>query len=515
MAARRLLYVTAEDHYLYRAAGGGLELEGRFSGDDLGITSFREHLLARPGGLFSVVADIACEDFHEEQIPFLRGSDRDAIVQRRLAQRYRDTRLATALSLGEAPSAERRNERLLLASFTNTQQLSPWLDALEDAGVRLAGVYSVPLLAPALAARLGVKGGRALVVTATRAGLRQCYVDNGRLRFARLERTIDMVPQALAMFVRSETQRLAQYLVTLRALPREGAPVQVLVVAPAGQREVFEQALPSDARLVFRTIDYAQALQSVKLRKLPEVSRAEALFLHLAATQAPREQFASRQDRRRYLVWQLQRGIVAAGVAGFAACALYGGAKWLEVMSLGDEAAAQQRQARAAAEQYERNTATFPVTQTSSENLKVAVVEFTRLAERSAAPDRSLAHLSQVLGRFPQMEVDGVVWSVGRPADRTTRAAAAGAPVKPEPAGDTAVILEVSGRVTAAQRTDYRGITAQVENFAAALATSGYQIVERKLPFDITSEGTLTGDIGATDTGEAPRFTIVLARPLP
>ena len=32
------------------------------------------------------------------------------------------------------------------------------------------------------------------------------------------------------MFVRSETHRLAQYLVTLRALPREGAPVQVLVV---------------------------------------------------------------------------------------------------------------------------------------------------------------------------------------------------------------------------------------------------------------------------------------------
>src|SRR3954469_11024342 len=269
MATRRILYVTAEDHYLYRSAGGALELEARFAGDDLGLTAFREHLQVRRGGLFSVVADLSGEDFHEEQIPFVRGSDRDAIVQRRLASRYRDTRLAAALSLGEVAGAERRNERLLLASFTNTQQLSPWLDALEEAGARLPGVYSVPLLAPALAARLGAKSGRALVVTATRAGLRQCYVDNGKLRFARLERTIDMVPQALAMFVRSETHRLAQYLVTLRALPREGAPVQVLVVAPPGQREVFEQALTSDARLVFHTIDYAQALQAVKLRKVP------------------------------------------------------------------------------------------------------------------------------------------------------------------------------------------------------------------------------------------------------
>ena len=50
--------------------------------------------------------------------------------------------------------------RLLLASFTNTQQLAPWLDALEEAGTRLSGVYSVPLLAPALAAKLGVRGAR-------------------------------------------------------------------------------------------------------------------------------------------------------------------------------------------------------------------------------------------------------------------------------------------------------------------------------------------------------------------
>ena len=57
------------------------------------VSAFREHLRGRPGGLFSVVADLSGEDFHEEQIPFLRGADREAIVQRRLAQRYRDTRL--------------------------------------------------------------------------------------------------------------------------------------------------------------------------------------------------------------------------------------------------------------------------------------------------------------------------------------------------------------------------------------------------------------------------------------
>jgi len=54
-----------------------------------------------------------------------------------------------------------------------------------------------------------------------------------------------------------------------------------------------------------------------------------------------------------------------------------------------------------------------------------------------------------------------------------------------------------------------------VQSLAGALAGSGYTLVRTQLPFDVTSEGTLTGDIGGSDSGEAPRFTIVLARGLP
>jgi hypothetical protein len=56
---------------------------------------------------------------------------------------------------------------------------------------------------------------------------------------------------------------------------------------------------------------------------------------------------------------------------------------------------------------------------------------------------------------------------------------------------------------------------AQVQRFAGALASSSYEVVATKLPFDITSEGTLTGDIGGGESNEAPRFTITLARRLP
>jgi hypothetical protein len=521
MAERRLLYFTADGHSAYRSAGRGLELEGRFAPGDTGLAEFRDYLKARRGALFAVVADLAGEDFHEDQVPFLRGSDREAVLARRLAQRYRDTRVAAALSLGYAMAGERKNERLLLASFTNTEQLTPWLDALDEAGVRLAGVYSVPLLAPALAARLGVRAGRAFVVTSDRAGLRQCYVEDGKLRFARLERVAEMAPEALAMFVRSETQRLAQYLATLRALPREGAPVQVLVVAPTGERAHFERTLVSDARLAFHTIEAADAAKAVGLSRIPEGTGAEALYLRMATKHPPREQFASRADTRRYFFWQVQRGIVVAGALGFAACAMVAGSRWNDAMGVRESAQLQSRQALEAARQYERITAAFPVTQTSTENLKTAVVEFQRIARQSGLPEQGFLHVSRILQLFPQMELDSVVWRVARSTDANAPKPAAapvapGATANPGAQSRLAVTMDISGRVNATQRNDYRGITEQVESFAEALSTSGYDLMRTQLPFDITPEGTLTGDIGGTgESGDAPRFTITVFRRLP
>src|SRR5436305_12586274 len=136
MAARRILYFTATEHLLSRRTFGRVGLEGRFAADDNGLAEFQASLADKAGALFAVLADLAGEDFHEEQIPLVRGGDREAVLARRLAQRYRDTRLAAALSLGQVLTPERRNERVLLASFTNTLQLSQWLDALEEAGTR-------------------------------------------------------------------------------------------------------------------------------------------------------------------------------------------------------------------------------------------------------------------------------------------------------------------------------------------------------------------------------------------
>lgn len=512
MSERLVFYFTATEHRLYRWSGGALGYEARFSADERGVDEFRQYLKRRKGALVHLVADLAGEDFHEDQIPYLRGRDRQTVIQRRLAQRYRDTRLAAALSLGYV-AEERRNERLLLASFTNVQQFIPWLDVLAEADARLSGVYSTPILAPALAARLGAGRGRSFVVSPNRAGLRQCFMENGRLRFARLERSAESTPETLAESVRTETERMSQYLATLRALPREGPPVRVIVIAPEGARARFEKTLVSDARFAFRTVGMADAARMVGLRGTPRDIGAEQLYLHLAVKQPPKEQFARSEDRHSFVLWRMQRAIVAAGALGLAACAAYAGVQWMERVNTHEQVDALQRDTRITQQQVQRITAAFPVTQTSTDNLKATVLEFRNIAARTASPEEALAVLSRALEQFPQIELDALAWSVGPPGAGGEAKSPSAQAAKPA-AADLWPTMEISGRVSPAMRADYRTITAQVQRFAARLdAEQDWQIVRTQLPFDITPEGTLTGDIGEAGGAErSPRFTIVIAR---
>jgi len=105
MSDRRVLYFSASGHQLYLWRGGNLEHEGGYAPDDSGVDEFRIFAKQHAKSLYYVLADLAGEDFHDEMIPWLRGSDRQAVIERRLAQRYRDTRLAATLSLGSVAVA--------------------------------------------------------------------------------------------------------------------------------------------------------------------------------------------------------------------------------------------------------------------------------------------------------------------------------------------------------------------------------------------------------------------------
>src|SRR5688572_10871649 len=136
MADKRLLYFTAQSVTAYKWKGGDLTADQVFSGSDEGVAAFGTYVSDSPKALYYMLVDLVEEDFSQESIPAVRGKDRRSLLDRKIAQRYRDTTLALALSLGTSMTGGRREEKVLFASFTNTQPFQPWLSVLRSRDAR-------------------------------------------------------------------------------------------------------------------------------------------------------------------------------------------------------------------------------------------------------------------------------------------------------------------------------------------------------------------------------------------
>lgn len=521
MPSKRLCYFTSQQVTVYRSEKGELHREGSFGMNEKGVAEFSRYVAGAPESLFYLLADVVEEDFFQENIPYVRGSDRRAVLARKLAQRYRDISLAMPISLGSETHAGRREERILYTSFTNTQLFQPWLEALRSRKARVVGVFSVALVAAALGKRLGFKASRYVMVSLQQAGLRQSYIESGRIRFSRISRVDLSDPRGIAQECAAESLRTHQYLLNSRIIPREAPPLEVLVLAPGEEKALYGEACTDSPRLHFHVQDIDKLARSIGLKSVPEGMLGEALFLHVLAESWPGQQFADDRLRHFYQLWRGRVALVTAGAATLGLCLLLAGAKLLDAYHVNQESAADRVQEARASEEYARLQARFPKTPTSTENLRFLVKNYRALLRQSASPGNMLVDISQAVTGLPQIEVDRIDWEVG--GSRYAAPSDAPKAVTPRPAQSASAQTgaadipiqgaEISGRLIVPQASDYRAVTALVSQFTDALrARSGTEIIRTQLPFDINSEKSLSGDIGAARREEVPQFSVALIR---
>ena len=499
---KRLLYLTANRLTAYSRSRSGLAVDAAFERNDAGLAAFSAYV-AGSRNLYYLVVDVVEEDYHQDLIPYLGRKDRAQVLARKLGQRYRDTSLTLSMSLGYE-KGERRNEKVLYASFSNTQQIQPWLSALQQGECRLAGIYSTALLAPALIRSAGLKLPRCLLMSAQQTGLRQSYVEDDKIRFSRVGRLDLEDAQSVAATCAGESARMQQYLVTMRALPTAASPIDVIVLAAARYRAALTEACRSSEVLRFHLIDADNQCRAAGLKSFPPDAPCEALFLQAVTAAAPAEQFAQEQHRHHYRVWQIGRGLVTAGAAVLAAGLLFAGVRLLNAYTLRGQIQVNQSQFQALSAEYARVTAKFPATPTSTENLKSTIKLYRMLQAETATPAYLFEEISKALAGFPQVEIEHINWRVGKPpAEAGVRGAApkaapaaAGAPgVAPDT--DYALAV-VSARVVGARRDDLRSITDMATQFIAALKKNPQLVVLGiHMPFAVTAQDTLSGDIGS------------------
>ncbi|NVM78538.1 hypothetical protein FHW83_004366 [Duganella sp. SG902] len=519
MFSKHLFYLTSDQLRAYQWHGGRLSGGVAFANTRAGIDDFMDYVDSHRASPVYILADLIEEDFQRLTMPHVSGLAARKLQQRRLAQQYRETPFRHHEVQGREP-AGRRDDVVLLSALTNPSSVQPWVEALEQLHVPLAGLYSTTLLSEALAQRLKLRDEHLLLVTQQSAGWRQSYFQRGMLKFSRLTPAIDRDGNPIN--IGGETAKTQQFLTSQRLIGR-GNVLQTVVIAPAADTEALDQQCEDGAETEFRFLTLESVAARVGLKTADDEAAqlaahmAEPLMLAFLARSKPDSHYTLGAWQRYFKLWRLRvnlygvsaaLAIVGAGVTGY---------NLWQLAQAESDSTQLKREAAQFDQRYRALMAEMPPRVTTTANMRAAVNVERMLATQSATPLGMATLVSRALEAAPQVRLVQMDWKVGVPAanapapgQEDNQAAPISSLVAGIPARAPQVLLVEAEILTPPD--DYRAAVDSMNQFAQALARHPHLTVEiEKPPVDTRSSVKLAGKAGpqAGETGRA-KFTLNL-----
>ena len=511
MKTSRLLYLSAHQMTAFRWQSGVLHSEGLFAASEEGFRQFEDYLATHTQSIYSILANVSEEGFQIETIPFVRGADRQAIIQRKLGQLFFNATLTATQSLGYEKS-KRKNERILLAALPNNDFFAPWLARLAEAGAALAGIFSLPLLAPAFLRKLKLAEDHCLLLTVQDQSIRQSYIERGELHFSRLTPLQNSSIGGIAQTLSAEAIKLQQYLTSQRLIGRN-QPITAHVLAHANALKAIEQSCIDTGTIRFNILDIGVCARQSGLKTPPKDSHCEQLFLNLLASNPPRVQFADDTLRHQHHLGQIRSALYGSGSLALLACVIFSGKLLFETHSIGQEALALKAEAGLSRQRYEYIVATFPPIPTNSDTLRRIIDRYTELEKASTTPSGLYREISRALGKAPAAELDSIDWSVGGADPAAGKPANIGAAAK-SVAGDSETAL-VRGTLKLGPNANARQMLNAFNQLLEALQNNPLlQVDVLQRPFDIESGKSLKGTEITVEDNKPRSFALQITRKL-
>lgn len=510
MSGRRLLYLNTHRLSAYVWQHRELRQEAVFeaSEDDLG--RFGAYLRDHATSPFHLLCNVAEESHQVEVIPFLQGKDRQTLIERKISQIFFGASLTASLSLGYEKT-RRKNERLLLSALTNPAHLQPWLNGLAAAEVPLAGLYTVSQLGGQLLKKLVALPERCLLVTMQDHSLRESFVVKGVPIFSRMAPLNDSSIAGTAASMAGEAGKLYQYLVGQRQIGRNDT-LPVFVLAHPHAVDAAQSACIDTGGLNFHILDSHQAATRLGLRSLPDDSRCEQLFLHLLATDTPRQQYLAADLRHDHLLHRLKGWLLGFGFAALAASALFTVTQLLSAYNNRQEAQDLLQEESQLSQRYKEISATFPQLGVSNDVLRRVSNRYQDIQRVRRQPADVYRLVSRALDQLPAIELESIDWKLaatdnGKPAPLSEKSSLLGA---------TDEVAVIHGTIRLAPNAQPRQVMAAFEQLVRQLQTDpALRVTVLQQPFETESGRSLKGGTLEDENPQPRTFSLQLSRKLP
>ncbi len=478
-----------------------------FENNEAGWAAFASFLHSLHGLPVHIIVDSVEEDFRFETLPHIRGSDRTAMVSRKLKQVYRATPYYS-YALLEREAERRRDDRYLFAALTGADLLIPWLRAIEAAAMPVCGIYPQALVSVSLIDRLKLRDPNLLIITKNPAGLRQTFFKNLKFRISRLtplRGTADASEEQYA----EEVANTRMYLDALTVTHVDNI-LEVVILDQDGSLARLSAAIMRErpnTKCQYLAIGDIHARFGIPIADLQ--ASANVLHLHLLGERAPTLNLAPSYLTRTYQRFALGRWVYAASGALLIGAMAWSGVNVYRAMDIARDGLAVQRQTEDYQARYRQAAAQFPDAPTTPDNLRHTVEIAEQIRAGLRTPEKMFSIVSHALDASPDIELQRIEWHyASTPASKPDLKPAQALPMEPGRLIQSGVVYGEVTRFGGDNRAAMKIINNFVQRIAQEQAVAEVDVW--KLPLDIRSESGLNGSTATVAGKEKAQFEVAV-----
>jgi hypothetical protein len=531
--SRHFLYLTNTRLVSLVTLRGRIVSRREFAVSGAGVTEFERYVEAFTSVPTRLFTDLAEEDIRLDTIPHVGGRDREAILQRKLAQIFRSTPYRHAVLQGRELDG-RRDDRVIYTAVTNAEVLRPWIEILDKREVPLAGIHSTAVFSSVLLEELDLVFPHTLLVTFSPGeAVRQTYFRDREIKFSRLTPLDLEEGQSLGQMIAEETTRTWQYLDSLRNFATDDR-LEVCVLVHPSERADLQEHLRDFAQIQYRVLDIELVSTKLGLKPAPLDSTAEEVIVHLFLMRPSANHFATAEQMRYAARRKARMALHQVAGAVLVASLAWGGWNLARVFAASDADSQVSRQLNALNREYDEITKSLPSAGVGGSTMRDAVTFYNGAIKPFPAFGEFVIPIAAALQSHPQVRLAQLAWIATDDPKASPPLPAGARPVLPVKAlgkGDAVpappaieepnppfaggrfevALVEATVRVP---QNDYRGALAEVERLAADISRDGgYQAEVVDSPFDMRSSLVIQGKLeereGAT---MEPRFVLRIVR---
>ena len=490
-----------------------------FEPDDQGLDLFGAYLRSFRNEPVRLLVDLIEEEFRQIRIPLLRGSDRQAILQRNYAKYFRTSEYKYSISQS-VEKKTRKEEKILIMGLTNQYLLKPWLDIIEDTRTPLSGILSLPLISEDYVKELKAEH-RAVILVSQQvpSNLRQSVFIDGKLILSRLVPIASFYQGDYASDVLRDVESTQRYLISQRIVERS-EPVAVHILTNKRHFDKLLMRCEKETGFDFTIHEVNELLAREKIDVGDEQDFSSGLYCYLASKKLAANHYAQPAERRYFMHHRAGLGLRAASIALIAlglGIALTSAVKgWLYQDTINETTLIEQKYKA----KYNQLSENHIDSTTSTTNMQHIVQTVETLKQKyQHDPEEMLALISGDVSIFSDIRVKKIDWFLanysdveaakdvnwGRPVKRKRKKRAPGEKNKnlPKPKKGFFEVALVEGEFLNFDG-NFRYALSAVDDLEKAMKESGkyFSVEITKRPLDIESDNRLSGDASKLRRGK-------------